>query len=104
MLVSARDLWRELRIDRIASCPGVLVQIAGEYAFWMGTGTLGFGRDISACRRCALDESDVRGISDCRQSSLFVTIVLLTVGAIAAYRTKHYRGAEQSNTAAAIRF
>jgi hypothetical protein len=91
MQESARDLWRNCLLIALLLVPGVLALIAGGYAFRMGAlrGSLPLADSARAMKEMLVAFVSVISLS------VFVTMVLLTVGAIAVYQPKRFWNVRQ---------
>lgn len=92
---SARDLWRNCILMALLLVPGVLVQFVGEYVFRMGAGALRVARTLPLADSARSMREMLGSFLAVISLSLFVTIILLTVGAIAAYQTKRFLEASE---------
>lgn len=90
-LESARDLWPNCLLIMLLLLPGILVLTVGGYAFRMGGlrvgGTLLFSGSVRSMKEM------LGGFVTVISLAMFVSIVLLTVGAIAAYQNNRLKGA-----------
>ena len=93
--LSARDFWRNCVLILLLIVPGLLVQVAGEYVLQFGAwaprvaGTLSFAAYTRVMGEMLGSFLVVVSLSS------FVTIVLLTVGAVAVYQNGPLRDVPQ---------
>ena len=83
---SARDFWRNCGLIILLVAPGLLVQIAGEYVLQFGAWAPHLGGNLSFADYTRVMGGMLGSILVVVSLSSFVTIVLLTVGAVAAYQ------------------
>jgi len=84
--LSARDSWRNCVLIALLIVPGLLVQVAGEYVLQFGALGSPRGRQSVVRRLHEGDGRDAGKFLVVVSLSSFVTIVLLTVGAVAVYQ------------------
>jgi hypothetical protein len=82
---SSPDLWRNCTLIVLLLIPGLLVQIAGEYALRIGAGAPRVSGNLSLPEYARLVGQMLGGFLAVLSVSLLVTIALLTFGALAAY-------------------
>lgn len=82
---SAHDLWRNCWLILFLLVPGLLVQLAGELLLRLGEAPLRPANELPVADYARLLEQTLGGFLCVVCASAFVTIVLLTVGGVAAY-------------------
>ena len=87
---SARDLWRNCSLIALLLVPGLLVQIAGEYALRMGAGVPHAAGNLPLADYARSTGEMLGGYLAVASISAFVSIVLLTAGAIGVYRGERF--------------
>jgi hypothetical protein len=83
---SARDFWRNCGLIILLIVPGLLVQIAGEYVLQFGAWAPHVAGNLSFADYTRVMGGMLGSFLVVVSLSSFVTIVLLTVGAVAAYQ------------------
>jgi hypothetical protein len=83
---SARDFWRNCGLIILLIVPGLLVQIAGEYVLKFGAWTPQMAGNLSFADYTRVMGGMLGSFLVVVSLSSFVTIVLLTAGAVAAYQ------------------
>ena len=83
---SARDFWRNCGLIILLIAPGLLVQIAGEYVLQFGAWVPRVAGNLSFAEYTRVMGGMLGSFLVVVSLSSFVTIVLLTVGAVAAYQ------------------
>ena len=83
---SARDFWRNCGLIILLVVPGLLVQIAGEYVLQFGSWAPRVAGNLSFADYTRVMGGMLGSFLVVVSLSSFVTIVLLTVGAVAAYQ------------------
>ena len=84
--LSRRDLWRNCGLIILLLAPGFLVEVAGEYALRLGAGAPRVGGNLPLADYARLIGQMLGGFLAVLSVSSFVSIVLLTLGALAAYQ------------------
>ena len=85
---SASDFWRNCGLITILIVPGLLVQVAGEYVLQLGAWAPRLVGSLSFVAYTRAMEEMLGGFLVVVSLSSFVTLVLLTVGAVAAYQNR----------------
>lgn len=85
---SARDFWRNCALIILLIVPGLLVQIAGEYVLQFGSWAPRVAGNLSFADYTRVMGAMLGSFLVVVSLSSFVTIVLLTVGAVAAYQNQ----------------
>jgi hypothetical protein len=85
-LQSAPDAWRNCILIALLLIPGLLVQAAGEYAFRFHELTPRLNGNLPLADYAVVIRDMLGSIIFVISLSSFVTVVLLTAGAVAAYR------------------
>ena len=93
---SARDLGRNCILILLLLVPGVLVLAAGGYVFGIESGSL-WGGTLPLVDSTRAMSQTLGAVVTVVSLSLFVTIVLLTAGGIAAYQNKRFHEAVRSH-------
>lgn len=87
---SGHDLWRNCGLIFLLLVPGALVQIAGEYALRISAVTPHLAVDEPLVDYARTMEQTLAGFLLVASLSIFVTVVLLTAGAVASYRSRRF--------------
>ena len=84
-LRSAHDLWRNFWLILFLLVPGLLVQLAGEFLLRLVEDPPRLANQLPVADYARLLEQTLGGFLSVVSVTAFVTIVLLTVGGVAAY-------------------
>jgi hypothetical protein len=85
---SASDFWRNCGLIILLIVPGLLVQVAGEYVLQFGAWAPHVARNLSFAAYTRVMGEMLGSFLIVVSLSSFVTIALLTVGAVAAYQNR----------------
>jgi len=92
---SGQDFWRNAGLIVLLLVPGTLVQIAGEYVLRIGLGAPPLTGNLALADYVQVMGRTLAGFLVVVSLSSFVTVGLLTLGAMGAYQTHRLRDASK---------